>query len=434
MELNPDGTLRFKTVLLMIARQNGKSVIANIVALWRLYIDGARTVVSTAQDLSTATKLWNEAILLIQNDPMLNAQVKKITGTNGDKGIKFTRDRLWQVSAANRSAGRGLSVDQLNMDEFRELLDHEAWAALSNTVIARDGYQILALSNAGDHRSVVLNELRASAITAIDDPETELGIFEWSAEEGCDLDDRNAWAQANPSLGYGAQNEKTMILLRQRQTDTKFRTENLCQYVEIEASGPWDEGIWEALEDTASAIAPESKILISVDVSHKREMTYIAAAGWRADGLPHVEIIAQRESTEWVVPLLTEKFAGLGALAVAIQGRGAPATSLIEHLEAAGIPVMPIQGSDLGSSTGLFYEAVREGRIRHIPHQGLDTAAASAVIKPLGGVWVWDRAASPTDAAPLVAVTQAYYALTVAGTRKAGPATSIYETEDLAWG
>jgi hypothetical protein len=42
----------------------------------------------------------------------------------------------------------------------------------------------------------------------------------------------------------------------------------------------------------------------------------------------------------------------------------------------------------------------------------LDVPAATAVTKPLGDGWVWDRRHSPTDIAPLVAATGAVGLLT----------------------
>ena len=58
LELLPDGSFRFKTVLILVARQNGKSNLKRIVSLWRMYIDGARNVLGVAQDVSLAREQW----------------------------------------------------------------------------------------------------------------------------------------------------------------------------------------------------------------------------------------------------------------------------------------------------------------------------------------------------------------------------------------
>jgi phage terminase large subunit-like protein len=36
LELLPDGTFRFRTVVLLVARQNGKSTLMQVLTLWRM--------------------------------------------------------------------------------------------------------------------------------------------------------------------------------------------------------------------------------------------------------------------------------------------------------------------------------------------------------------------------------------------------------------
>jgi hypothetical protein len=102
---------------------------------------------------------------------------------------------------------------------------------------------------------------------------------------------------------------------------------------------------------------------------------------------------------------------------VAVQRTGAPASSLIEGLEAIdGLTVIEWGGSELGNGTGAFYDAValpEAAGVRHLPQPLVDVAAAVAAVKYLGdGALVFDRMKSPADIAPLVALAGAYWALT----------------------
>ena len=81
----------------------------------------------------------------------------------------------------------------------------------------------------------------------------------------------------------------------------------------------------------------------------------------------------------------------------------------------------------------MIIDGIRDGRVFHLDQPVLNAAALTAVQKHLGEIWVWNRKDSPEDAAPIVAVTQAYWALTVSETRTAPAVTSIYESEGLAW-
>lgn len=85
-------------------------------------------------------------------------------------------------------------------------------------------------------------------------------------------------------------------------------------------------------------------------------------------------------------------------------------------------------GPRRGAATGQLFDRLRDGKIRHLPHPGLDSAATTAAIKTLtGGAWVIDRIKSPTDAAPLQAVIGAVWGLVTAD----APFRSAYEDADL---
>jgi hypothetical protein len=465
LELNPDdsGSFRFRNIVVLVARQNGKSTLSQVLSLFALYVLGIDLVLGTAQDLDTAEEVWEGALDIIEETPELAALADKPIRVNGKKTIRLLTGERYKVKAANRRAGRGLSSDLILLDELREHTTWDAWGAITKTTRARQNPQVWALSNAGDASSLVLRHLRVKAHAALGDPdgigetadgplvdsdgadeleellgddlEDGLAIFEWSAPPGCAIDDRDGWAQSNPSLGYMI-TERTIASEMATDPEWVFRTEVLCQWSEGSLVGPFPPGSWEAGTDPESRMAAETRRAWCVDVSHDRGMAYIAVAGFRSDGDPHVEVVAQRAGTAWVSEWFTEKDSRR-QWPVTVQWRGAPASSLIPDLEAVGgLTLIEWQGSALGAATGAFYDSVRaetaEGeqahRVWHRPQPVLDVAAATAVIKPLGESYVWSRAKSPTDAAPLIAVTGALWALNQGPDI---PAVSVYEERGL---
>ncbi|MFT9821221.1 hypothetical protein, partial [Lysinibacillus sp. NPDC056185] len=186
--------------------------------------------------------------------------------------------------------------------------------------------------------------------------------------------------------------------------------------------GPFPPGTWDAGTDPESQIADE-KVRACVDVSFDRTRGHVAFAGRREDGVPHVEIVASRAGTDWIVPWLTERKALISA--VTAQTNGAPVSSLIDQIREAGLTVEDWAGPDLGRGTGNFYDLVRSNGLRHLPQPVLDVAAATAVTRPAGDAWLWDRKKSATDIAPLVAATGAVWLLNRA---VEAPPVSAYET------
>lgn len=231
---------------------------------------------------------------------------------------------------------------------------------------------------------------------------------------------------ANPSLGYpGGPKEDTLASMAslvgkpgEGMPEHKFRTENLCQWVTASAEGPFPAEALEACLDPLSEIEPDSPIYLGVDTSKNRDMTYLAVAGWRGDGLPHVEVIAARAYTEWVPKFLGSSL-DFKPEAVIIQGRGAPASTLIDFIEKEGVSVTRCEGGDLTSSCGQFYDRVIQGTVRWGEQPALLIALQEAAVKTFGDSWAWNREKSPVDIAPLCAATFALWGLL--NEKSAGP-------------
>ena len=85
LELLPDKTFRFRTVVLLVARQNGKSTLAQVLALFFMYVRAARLVIGTAQNLDLAEEVWAGAVEIAEDCPELADEIKKVNHTNGKK-------------------------------------------------------------------------------------------------------------------------------------------------------------------------------------------------------------------------------------------------------------------------------------------------------------------------------------------------------------
>lgn len=433
LELLPDGTFRFRKVILLVARQNGKSFLLQILILWRMYLDGCHLTIGTAQNLDVAEEVWQGAVEMAEDIPVLAERIAEQGGVvrvNGKKTLKLQTGERYKVAAASRRGGRGFAgAELILLDELREHQSWDSWAAVTKTTQTKERAQIWGVSNAGDASSIVLRFLRKMAHDAIGDPDglgeaedlapdeldddslddaDSIAIFEWSAEPGCPVSDRNGWAQANPSLGHKISER---VIAGDAKTDPEwvFRTEVLCQWSDGSLEGPFPPGTWEATTDPTSSIPDGNRFVFGIDFAWDRSTAHIAVAGLRADGLIHVEVVASRAGTDWVEPWIADRIDTPGLAGVTWQAKGAPVSSLDID---GGIP-----WKDIGPACGAFYDLVRvtadnpgQG-LRHLPQPVLDVAAATAATRPLGDSWVWDRKHSPTDIAPLVAATAAVWTL-----------------------
>lgn len=451
LECGEDGGFRFRRVVLLVGRQNGKTTLARILALWCLFVLRVRLVLGTAQNLDTSEDTWAGAVEMVEDSDELSEELERVVRVNGKKSMQLAGGREYKVAASSRKGGRGKTGDLVIMDELREHLTWDAWGAVTKTTNARPNALIMCMSNAGDAYSVVLRHLRYKAHMALGDPDgwcagvgdmggdadegggadDTLALFEWSADPACSKWDRRGWAQANPSMGHGTITERVIASDAAIDKEAVFRTEDLCQWVETVRAEPFPEGAWDAGTDRESAIAPDSELAFGIDVSGDRTHAAIAVAGMRADGRLHVEVVAYRTGITWALTWLAER-AGTRYpdMRVAWQKRGAPVSSMApELLAVGGIRPSEIEGRELAAMCGRLWDGVSACTkdsesdavpVMHRPQPVLDMAAKTAATKPLGdSAWVFDRSKSPEDCSPLVACAMALGLLTRKEEKKA---------------
>jgi hypothetical protein len=298
LELLPSGSFRFRTIVTLVARQQGKTWLLKILALWSMYLGVARLVLGSAQSLDIARESWQGAVEIVADQPELAAEVGNVRHANGEQCLTLINGARYRITASTGKAGRGLSVDLLILDELREHRDWAAWAALSKTTMARRNALTVCISNAGDDRSVVLNQLRDAALAAITaaaaDPLAEddgLALFEWSAPEGCELSDPDGWAQAMPGLGHGTITEAAVRSALATDSPAVFRTELLCQRVPTLDSAI-DPAAWKACADRGGSLAPvRSRVALCVDVSPDYAHVTLVGGARLDDGRVRLQLI-----------------------------------------------------------------------------------------------------------------------------------------------
>jgi hypothetical protein len=448
LELSDDGLYRFRTVVVEVARQNGKSLLLVVLALWHIYALDSKKVIATAQDLSRAEESWEEAV----EWAMSNEELEPLIDGTGDKeraGVKRGHPKRlildngceYRVASASRRGGRGFSGDLILLDELQEHQSWDSWAAVTKTAMARPKAQTWAFSNAGDALSVVLRHLRAKShrdlgwpdgdadADVLEAPEPGLaqlledvgqvatGFFEWSAPLNAVRTDMAALAQANPAMNHidvvpDCVTERALIHALNEDPPSVFDKECMCRWVAHSDGGPFPEGCWVDTQDDKATPAPGARSAICIEVSSgQRERTYIARAALDCNAEPVLGIWADQAGSDWVVDWLTANRDGY-AVVVLRSGAGTPALSLLDQIEAAQLPLEPWSAADVSAAHGLMFDNIRDGKARHRSHPGLDMAATSAAIKvQAGGGWIIDPRNSPSDVAPLMAAMGAVWGL-----------------------
>jgi hypothetical protein len=302
MEKLPDGRPRFRQLLVLVARQNGKTELLVILSLYWMFIRRLPLVLGTSTKLDYAQESWAKAVALAKRVPMLREDLPKtkmagVRKANGEQTLTTLHECRYKIAAANEEGGRSLTVNRLIEDELRQHKDWSAHEAAENAMNADDWAQAWALSNQGDITAVVLDSLRKDALDFIESGKGDerLGLFEWSTLPGLATSDPVALAAANPNMNRRMSIENligkaTRAEAAGGEQEARFRTEVLCERVRL-LNPALDPVRWSRCRSDGTLDGVRRRVALVLDVAPDMLHATLAAAAILPDGRVRVEIV-----------------------------------------------------------------------------------------------------------------------------------------------
>ena len=383
MLLVKDGNWVGKTIGLCVSRQNGKTELAKLRILAGIYLFGEKTIAMMSSNRNMAVTTFRQIHYLIQDTPALLALWEKTYSTNGNERIRFKNGAEIIVVAATNEGARGLSVDFFFIDELRDIKP-EAWDAALYTTQAKPASQILAVSNAGDKGSQILNQLREKGI---EDKTPSLRWLEWSAHPSLKITDRKAWAQANPALGHTITAEILEHRIRTGEPN-QVRTEMLTQWVDNLAS-PWPIGAWESCKVENMVFEAGASTFFAIDISPSRR--HAALVGAQMDG----DKVKLKCLQTWKSEASIDDLKMASEINDHIK-RFRPKMLLFDRYTTAGVaarlahtgvPVMEISGQLFASACDEMLAAMSHNRIAHRDEYELSESVNSCAMRTTDSGW-----------------------------------------------
>lgn len=408
LKVDKDGMFRRKSLLLLIARQNGKTHLARVRILAGLFVFGERNVVAMSSNRNMALDTFNKVVDIIEQNDSLMAQVKQIRVANGQESIELLTGAKYEIVAATRDGSRGKTADLLFIDELREISE-EAFTAAKPVTRARKNSQVLMTSNAGDAFSSVLNTLRQRAM---DHPPSSLGYYEYSADEFAKIHDKDGWYQANPALGYLI-DEETIEEAIATSSIEATRTEVLCSWVSALKS-PWPYHAFEDLTVQDLVIAPGPKTVFAIDISVNKRNGSLVAGQIRDDGKIAVGVIAQFESQVAVDELAMAAEVSTWAKQyrpVMICFDKYATMSVAERLQQTGYKIQDMSGQVFYQACGDLYDSIVNARIVHIGQKSLVDSMNNCAAKENDAGWRIVRRKSAGDVSAAIGLAMVVHQL-----------------------
>jgi len=299
-ELFPDGSPRYRKAVILVARQNGKTIFTRLLILFWMWIETVPEILGTSTDRAAAKRSWLKVVTMAEQcEELADDLAPRHTALQiGEEDFWNQLGSHYRFAAPTRRAGRGDTLHRALLDELREHRNRDTWDAVLPAMAAVADALCVCISNEGDAESIVLHEEYDAALayveTGVGDPRAFLAA--WSSPSGADPTDLGALAYANPNLGHRIPPDALLgeAMTAKRaggETLIRFRIERMCQRVDM-LDPAIDPGAWKD-SGTADALdlAPHRRQLalafdVSLDGSH---CTLMAAAV--VDGLVHVEVV-----------------------------------------------------------------------------------------------------------------------------------------------
>lgn len=249
-----DGTRRFNTAFVSVARKCGKSTMAAAVGHKLFVADGepGAEVYSVATKREQAKIVHEEAKRMVRKCPYLQ---KLVTILRDNLFIANTESK-YEPLGADADTTDGLNVSGAIIDEVHAHKTRDLWDVIETATGARRNPLMLAITTAGDSsdNTSIYAELKDRTVKVL---EGTIGDDSWfgiiyTLDDADAWEDESVWVKANPNLGISVKlDDLRRKCQKARETPdavSNFRRKHCNQ--ETETSNPWlttDEGsAWSA--------------------------------------------------------------------------------------------------------------------------------------------------------------------------------------------
>lgn len=225
---------KYRQVMLVVGRKNGKSTLASAIGLYLMIGDGeaGSEVYAAATKKDQAKIIWNEAVKMVRKSPSLKKRIKPLVA---EMRAGFNESTFKPLGADSDTLD-GLNVHGAMLDEIHAWKTKGLYDVIVDGEAAREQPLTFITTTAGTVRESIYDILYAQAeslINGFEDPDgykddTFLPVI-YELDNRKEWTDETCWMKANPGLGT-IKNRKTLEdKVRKAQTDTLLVKNLLCK-------------------------------------------------------------------------------------------------------------------------------------------------------------------------------------------------------------
>ena len=292
-------------------------------------------------------------------------------------------DAIYRTISSDASSEHGANPHAVVADELHAWRDPELLIAMTTATAARENPLVIQISTPGERPEGIWweqwNRVLDLQSGRLEDPQLYGRI--WTAPEGCDIDDEEAWETANPGIDTIVTRE---YLRRQSRTVPEYAFRRLHLGQPTTAHERWlPHHLWTACSK-APDIPDGADVHLGIDAALSRDTFALAIAHVDDDGVAHTITRDFRPplGADYIDPQEVETFIlGLAQRYRIVRAVYDPAYMglLASSLEDRGVNVEPLAQTAMNMvrATETLQRLVMDERLRHGGDPELDTQMAA---------------------------------------------------------
>lgn len=244
--MDGNGYRQFREVFVVIARKNGKTLLAAAIAAYMAYLDGeyGGRIYFAAPKLEQAGLCYDAFFQMISKEPELASRAKK---RRSDVYIAENNTTAKPLAFSAKKSD-GLNISLCVADETASWGGEQGlkfYEVLKSSFGARTQPMLLSISTAGYINDGVYDELmkRATAFLMGNSKETRIAPFLYTIDDVDKWNDINELRKSNPNLGVSVSVDYLLEEIAIAEGSLSKRSEFICKYCNLKsnASTAWFE-------------------------------------------------------------------------------------------------------------------------------------------------------------------------------------------------
>lgn len=201
-----DGVRKYRELVFIVARKNGKSALGSAIALYMLMADGeaGAEIVSAATKKDQAKIIWLESKRMVKKSPVLNKRIRSLVA----ELIYDATDSNFRPLSSDSNTLDGLNVHCSLIDELHAIQDKNLYDVIVDGMTAREQPLSIITTTAGTVREGIFDIKYDECERIINGYTDENGYIDervlpiiYELDDRKEWTDSNCWKKANPGLG-----------------------------------------------------------------------------------------------------------------------------------------------------------------------------------------------------------------------------------------